>query len=269
MEKQRNVSRITAKTGSHMMEARVKQIFGPRSFDPAGGWKWWSSLLAAVVIYVLASVVGIIIMVVPLIGGATEAQLAAGQLPVPSGPIVVGALVASQLLVILALMWAGRRKASGWTEGLHMVPVRTSGRWLTAIVLVSLALPAADLIFGLAFPEPLKADGQWIEALLRDPDTWLATLIMVTAGAALSEEMLFRGFLLPAFANTRLGFWGAAVVTTSLWTLIHAYSWQGSFLIALTGLVLCYALWRTGSIIPGIVLHALMNGICAVLTLAG
>ena len=35
-------------------------------------------------------------------------------------------------------------------------------------------------------------------------------LLVVGIGAPLSEELLFRGFLLSALARTRLGFWGAA-----------------------------------------------------------
>ena len=38
-------------------------------------------------------------------------------------------------------------------------------------------------------------------------DSWLLALLVVGVGAPLSEELLFRGFLLSALARSRLGFW--------------------------------------------------------------
>lgn len=246
----------------------MKQIFGPGGFGPEAGWKWWSSLLAAVLIYVLATFLSIVIVAVPMLASVSEADIAAGLLPRPETTFVLAAGIASQILIIFGLMWAGGRKASGWREGLRIVPVRAPGRWVTALVLMSLTMVAVSVIFDRAYPDALHADGLWVEELLLQPDTWFATLIMITVGAAVSEEMLFRGFLLPAFARTRLGFSGAAIVTSLLWALIHAYSWQGTLLIMLTGLVFSYALWRTGSILPGIAMHALLNGGYAAMAIA-
>ena len=39
---------------------------------------------------------------------------------------------------------------------------------------------------------------------------WVLALLVVGIGAPLSEELLFRGFLLSALARSRLGFAGAA-----------------------------------------------------------
>jgi len=78
--------------------------------------------------------------------------------------------------------------------------------------------------------------------------------------APVSEELLFRGFLLPALAQSRLGFWGGAILTDALWTGLHAA--QGNLAMVshfLTGLMLSFLLWRTGSIRTVIFGHALSN----------
>ena len=46
-------------------------------------------------------------------------------------------------------------------------------------------------------------------------ERWVLALLVVGIGAPLSEELLFRGFLLSALAGSRVGFWGGALITTA------------------------------------------------------
>jgi membrane protease YdiL (CAAX protease family) len=76
----------------------------------------------------------------------------------------------------------------------------------------------------------------------------------------LSEELLFRGFLLSALARTALGFWGAALVATLLWTAMHVgYSLTGIVEVFIIGMFFSWLLWRTGSLRVAIFCHALYN----------
>ena len=96
-------------------------------------------------------------------------------------------------------------------------------------------------------------------------DQWVLALLVVGLGAPLSEELLFRGFLLSALARSRLGFAGAAVVTTILWTALHAgYSIAGLVEVSLIGLFFSWLLWRTGSLRVPIFCHALYNTLIVV-----
>jgi membrane protease YdiL (CAAX protease family) len=95
--------------------------------------------------------------------------------------------------------------------------------------------------------------------LVRGPD-WLLTAAVVGVGAPLSEELLFRGFLLSALARTGLGFWGAAVVASLLWTAMHVgYSLAGIVEVFIIGMFFSWLLWRTGSLRVAIFCHALYN----------
>ena len=93
------------------------------------------------------------------------------------------------------------------------------------------------------------------------PD-WALAFLVVGIGAPLAEELLFRGFLLSALARTRVGFAGAAVASTSLWTALHAgYSLLGIVEVFTIGLFFSWMLWRTGSLRVPIFCHALYNSL--------
>jgi len=97
--------------------------------------------------------------------------------------------------------------------------------------------------------------------LVRGPD-WVLTAAIVAIGAPLSEELLFRGFLLAALTGSRLSFWGAALVSTLLWVGLHAgYSTVGLAEVFAIGLFLSWLLWRTGSLRVAIFCHGLYNAL--------
>ncbi|MBO0766702.1 MAG: CPBP family intramembrane metalloprotease [Hyphomicrobiaceae bacterium] len=93
---------------------------------------------------------------------------------------------------------------------------------------------------------------------------WPLAVAVLGVGAPLSEELLFRGFLLGALAKSRLGFLGAALISTALWTGLHAgYSLVGLAEVFSIGLLLAWLLWRTGSLWVTIFCHGLYNSLVA------
>ncbi|HJZ42995.1 MAG TPA: CPBP family intramembrane glutamic endopeptidase [Hyphomicrobiaceae bacterium] len=91
---------------------------------------------------------------------------------------------------------------------------------------------------------------------------WLLALMVVGVGAPLSEELLFRGFLLSALAQSRVGFWGAAFIVSGLWTALHVgYSLAGVIEVFLIGIYFSWLLWRTGSLRVALFCHALYNSL--------
>jgi membrane protease YdiL (CAAX protease family) len=94
-----------------------------------------------------------------------------------------------------------------------------------------------------------------------------ATALLVVAGAAVSEELLFRGVI---FAGLRksMSLWPAAVISSLLWALLHlaAANFAVVIVLAIFGLVLAWLYERTGSLWTPICAHAINNGL-AVLAL--
>lgn len=89
----------------------------------------------------------------------------------------------------------------------------------------------------------------------------LATLVL----APIAEEILFRGLLLPA-AAAKFGFAKGAVMSSIMFSLLHLPNPATVLLTMLGGMYLAQMYRRTGSIVPGIILHVGLN---AALLLAG
>ncbi len=133
-------------------------------------------------------------------------------------------------------MLALRPAAGGW---------RAYAGAILALAILQIALSGVQYMTS---PRDLYADLRPFVELVRGPDGALAAAV-IGIGAPLSEELLFRGFLLSALAQTRLGFWGAALIATALWTSLHiGYTAIGIIEVSLIGLFFSWLLWRTGSL---------------------
>ncbi|MEX2027792.1 MAG: CPBP family glutamic-type intramembrane protease, partial [Pirellulaceae bacterium] len=89
-------------------------------------------------------------------------------------------------------------------------------------------------------------------------------ILSVAIVPAVCEEWFFRGYLLGAIRE-RTSAWSAILLTALLFGLFHVFVTvilPVRFLPSLTlGIVLGYVCWRTGSVLPGILLHAIHNGL--------
>jgi uncharacterized protein len=206
------------------------------------------------------------------------------------------ALIAGVLIVGLGIVGAGLVSGTGTSSGLwrqDMAPLATLGAWQAATIALTVL---ASALFGgsvrdvLALRAPVGQPLVYLKALLLMAllqvvvsvvqyslfrhdmyadlrpvvrlfgEQWVLALLVVGVGAPLSEELLFRGFLLSAFAASRVGFFRGAVITTALWTVLHAgYSLAGIAEVFLIGLYFSWLLWRTGSLWVAIFCHALYN----------
>ena len=89
-----------------------------------------------------------------------------------------------------------------------------------------------------------------------------AVALLATAfigGAAIGEELFFRGFVLGVLTR-RYGFWIGAVTVSLVFAAVHV---QPTALapIFLLSLLLCWLRHVSGSILPAIVCHASYNGV--------
>jgi ABC-2 type transport system permease protein/sodium transport system permease protein len=106
------------------------------------------------------------------------------------------------------------------------------------------------------------------EAMLARLQTVPLWFVVVTLGLvpAIFEELCFRGFLFGAL-RTRLADDRTVIVSALVFGLFHEVLFPGRLLAStFLGGVLGWVRLRTGSILPGILLHAVHNGL--LLTLA-
>ena len=84
------------------------------------------------------------------------------------------------------------------------------------------------------------------------------TALAFTAG--ICEELLFRGFVMWALAQSLPQYWQAAVAQSLLFGLAHAYQGpRGVFLTFVVGAFLTGVVWITGSLWPAMLVHALID----------
>ena len=78
--------------------------------------------------------------------------------------------------------------------------------------------------------------------------------------AGFGEEVAYRGYMLTTLELLGLGHWGAGLISSAAFGMLHAYQGAvGMVRTGLTGLVLAVPVFVTGSLIPSIVSHALIN----------
>ncbi len=155
---------------------------------------------------------------------------------------------------------AGRSPAS---IGLERGPHATAAEH--TVLGVSVVLGISALIFrfgGERVRRVLKRQTRGFEALLPRRGREQLTFAMLAVTAGICEEVLFRGFgiayvrwLWPGASHTALN-----VLTSASFGLAHLY--QGLRGVVLTGLVGAYLAWlvlSTGSLLPAMILHALLD----------
>ena len=125
-------------------------------------------------------------------------------------------------------------------------------------MLVTLLIVAQmDLVLYLVKGELLPL--QWVEIYRSVHSPWLFWIALIVA-TPVFEELVYRGFLFEGIRASRLGGFGAVMITTLIWTLVHQeYDPLEFSMIFIFGLVLGMARLRTGSILLTMGLHMLHN----------
>ena len=106
--------------------------------------------------------------------------------------------------------------------------------------------------------------------MAKDPKLYALVTLSAVIGAPFVEELLFRGALFAAIAQSPVGRWGAVIITAALFGLVHAMTdgWPVVFSLFLMGITLGVLLLRFGSIWVTIACHAAWNGVQALALLA-
>ncbi len=239
-------------------------LAGPPRYVPRGPWRPALALLAAIVIQaglqLAAGMIGT--LVAAHVAGVPVEALSQHQ--ILTGVLV--ALVVSQLCVIGATWFA-----AGWFGANRRAVLQIDGarpslsEVAVAVAGLALILGAYNALNYMLRPDRFLADVLPFLPMLSAP-YWPLTAVSIGIGAPISEELLFRGFLLSALAQWRLGFWPAALVVNAVWTALHAgYSVAGLIEVFIGGAYMSWLLWRSGSIWLPILCHAVTN--CAFLIL--
>lgn len=177
------------------------------------------------------------------------------------------------LAAALALLLSGARPAAlleraglGWPGGRKLL-AGAAGYVCTLWILMAVGLITLVIYKLAAGRVPPPQDSLRLMVSLESGWQKAAMLALAVLLAPAAEEALFRGVF---FASLRpaVGFWPAALGSSVLFASVHMAPAQIGGLFVL-GLAFCWLYNRTGSLWPGVMLHALQNAVAAAAVLLG
>lgn len=221
---------------------------------PETSWKPWAAIAALFGAFFAAVLLQFVILAVGTAFGSSYDD--------PTPAVNIGALLAQDLCFIGAAIFFAR-SAGPITAG--QFGLRRPRFW--PAVGLTIGLFAAYAITSSLYTSLIGADSSDNElpsslGVSGSTAALIAVGLLVTVVAPLAEEFLFRGFMFGALRNWR-GPWLAAVITGVVFGGIHLLGTDVEFIppLMLFGFVLCLIRWRTDSLLPCIVLHAINNSI--------
>ena len=230
-----------------------------------GGTLAWGVVIGLV--YVYAQVVGIGYYI-----GLRHADAASGDIErllgqhQYDGMALSFGLFAAALVCIPLILAATRLKQGSKPKaylGLRPVDGWNFARWGGAILALAAAFDLLQWLGGQPIVPPFMTE-LYVSAA-GSAVLWFAVVIVAPA----TEELLFRGFLLPGLAASVIGPVGAIVLTSLLWAAFHVqYDLLQTSFIFIVGALLGWARYKTGSVLLTFGLHALMNLAAMLLTAA-
>lgn len=244
--------------------------------NPAGLGLGLALVLSLAFAYMVAQFLIGLGLAVVLYGDVTDERLVTKSMIMATLPAAI---------VAAGLAWTFARARGG--EPLRVLalenPQLSVGQWLGIIVgfVIGMWVVATlvTILFGIDpaqyTPRPdgtspsTGSAGMVKEAmysLAQEPARFLIAVFGVAIGAPLAEEIIFRGQAFAVLAQSRFGKWGAVVLTSVSWALLHATEpWFAVGLIFLMGLVLGWLLLRFGSLWVTMACHGAWNAIYSVL----
>jgi membrane protease YdiL (CAAX protease family) len=170
---------------------------------------------------------------------------------------IVGEWTGVATVVVVGLL-AGRTAAS---IGLRMPDDLRRG-WAPVVQIAALLVVSTIFMRRPSFREPLRRQASTFAALLPTSRAERQTFAGLAVSAGICEEILYRGFLMAyvSWLFPGLGSGWVVAITAAGFGVAHAY--QGPRGIALTGLVgaaFGSLVVASGSLLPAIVAHALVD----------
>ncbi|MGD9785979.1 MAG: lysostaphin resistance A-like protein [Hyphomicrobiaceae bacterium] len=225
---------------------------GQPLFDAANRWPPAAAFGATLVILAASFGAGLLsaLVVKAALGSVVEAD---------GAYFALTALVGTQLAAVVLTLLAARAFSPSPAAALAWRPVARIGVYVSAFALMLVGVALLGALSWLVDHSSVEADLAPFRDLARSDAWWLA-LFAASVGAPLMEELLFRGFLMTALSRSRLGFVGASLISSALWTGLHVgYSPPSLVAVFLVGLYFSWLVWRTGSLKVPLVCHGIYN----------
>jgi len=234
------------------MEAKLPTAMGveeapdPGRRFPFANWGPGMAVVALLTAFVGTTALGIPVTIVD--GGFEQEEVGEAASAILQLLFAAGLLVASYVVAAM--------KGADFSQALSRLGLRgfraSALLWMLAAIGAYIAIAA---VFVALIGEPEQDD-----IAEEFGPVWTQVLLIVFA-AAISEEVAFRGLLFGGL-RTRLPGWAAALISAAVFGVLHAVTGISAVPVLVAfGFILCLLYERTGSIVPGILLHMANNSL--------
>lgn len=165
------------------------------------------------------------------------------------------AIILTLFVVVLITIMFIKFKKADIKEYLALKPF--NGKMLLGCIVIFLIVDTIANMIGKQFdPHPMD----YMKPLFESAHPlwfWMLALIVV---APVYEEIIFRGFLFTGLASSRLGIWGASVISSLLFAIIHyQYMSVEIVLTVIIAMILSFSRVVSGSLLVPMILHVIAN----------
>ena len=241
--------------------AEVVPYFEPPFVRPRV-WTVFVTIAAAFVAMIAVSLVGGLGFAVVLVAGGTRPADLQKQLIelLTAPPAFIGLGLVTQFTLAATAFAAAWFSPQPLASRLGLVRPRWAW-WETLVVNVGSLVPFAIGMSGaVALAQVLDPDPTAANLMKSMTPAWVVPyLLFISLAPGLSEEMLFRGYAQRRLIE-RWGGWTAILVTSVIFAVIHLAPHTVVFALPV-GIWLGLMAWRSGSIWPGVIAHAAINGL--------
>lgn len=174
------------------------------------------------------------------------------------------AIVLLSGLYVVAL----RPKKLSWREvGLRKFPTKFWWKipfWLLITIILSVIVMLITSFLG------NSVDNSKTESLQQNINFFTILIGVISAGviSPIYEEIFYRGFVY-RWVRVRLGMNWGIVISSLIFTVAHFPTLNAMPVNFITGVVFAWTYEKTGSVIPGIIIHGVFNTIAVLLTVIG
>ena len=237
---------------SSKLNGSAAEVEGSRASSdfPYSNWGPWAALIGLFVALVAAELVAVPVTLI-------DNPPSAGELSAAANAVIQFAQELAFLIVPFALaMMRGRGEKVDFREAARRLGLR---RFKPSALVTMLGAYALYIVFIVAytaiFGEPHQED------IAEQLGPLSVQILLIAIAAPICEEVCFRGMLF-AGIRERMPSFAAALVSGLIFGALHATTGVTAVPpLVVLGAVLALLYERTGSIVPGILLHMLNNSI--------
>lgn len=234
------------------------QMVAPAGCEPWGFWTTTAYGLTAIAAWFAAQMLAAVV-VLALLGTGRNASDIEVQVLASHALTIAIVTIVSMPAPIAILSLAARHARCSVADYLALHWPRRADL-IVGIVTIAVLLPLGDLtswLSGRDLVPPAVVDAY---QTARSSGTLVLLAIALVVAAPLMEELLFRGFLFPGYARSRVGPWGAIVLTSAGWAVMHVqYDIFYVAQIFVLGCAFGWLRWSSGSTLLTMILHAIVN----------